>query len=256
MPAARDRRNPRVAVSGTAIERKTTRRMASDSPTTTIPKGRRAWPSLSEMSMATAVSTLGAEGLHCKPQSFTKVSDSDGNVLASKDPDCDQVLDKEIARKTTSVLRQVVAPGATGEKAQVPGREIAGKTGTANDDTNAWFMGYTPQLASAVWQGHMSGTKTMFNAVIKGKRYGEVYGGLFPATIFSTYTKAALEGQRHLPHVDVAVENAGLPPLRAPVPPAVPARRHGGQQHDHHDGFLHERIPGRTVGHLVEPILS
>ena len=172
------------------------------------------------LSMATAVSTLGAEGLHCKPQSFTKVSDSDGNVLASKDPDCDQVLDKEIARKTTSVLRQVVAPGATGEKAQVPGREIAGKTGTANDDTNAWFMGYTPQLASAVWQGHMSGTKTMFNAVIKGKRYGEVYGGLFPATIFSTYTKAALEGQpnKHLNDGKQSSQPSSSPSSKSPSP--------------------------------------
>ena len=82
---------------------------------------------------------------------------------------------------------------------------------------------------------------------------------LHPVTFLHTHlrhTSAALEGQRHLPHVDVAEENAGVLSLRTPVLPAVPARRHGGQQHDHHDGFLHERIPGRTVGHLVEPILS
>lgn len=148
------------------------------------------------LSMASAVSTLAADGLHCKPQSFTKVSDSNGKVLASKDPECDQVLDKELARKTTSVLKQVVgSPEGTGKNAQVPGREVAGKTGTANDDTNAWFMGYTPQLASAVWQGHMSRTKSMFNSTINGKQYREVYGGLFPSMIFSDYTKAALEGQ-------------------------------------------------------------
>ncbi|WP_297882529.1 hypothetical protein, partial [uncultured Campylobacter sp.] len=82
------------------------------------------------------------------------------------------------------------------------------------------FMGYTPQLASAVWQGHMSGTKTMFNAVIKGKRYGEVYGGLFPATIFSTYTKAALEGQpnKHLNDGKQSSQPSSSPSSKSPSP--------------------------------------
>ena len=89
-------------------------------------------------------------------------------------------------------------------------------------------------------------------------QYRQHLARLNPVTflrIHLRHTPAALEGQRHLPHVDVAVENAGVLSLRTPVLPAVPARRHGGQQHDHRDGFLHERIPGRTVGHPVEPIL-
>ncbi|MDO4888624.1 MAG: transglycosylase domain-containing protein [Actinomycetaceae bacterium] len=146
------------------------------------------------LSMATAVATLGAEGKHCKPMSFTEAKTKSGEVVAKRDPQCEQVLDQEIARQTTSVLKTVVSPDGTGKNAQIAGHEVAGKTGTANDDTNAWFMGYTPELGTAVWQGHQDRTKSMLNAVINGKQYGEVYGGLFPATIFSQYMTQALEG--------------------------------------------------------------
>jgi penicillin-binding protein len=145
--------------------------------------------------MAVAPSTLAAGGQYCAPTSYTEVKDAEGKTIITKKPDCRQVLDKSVARQTTEVLKNVISPGATGEKAQLSGREAAGKTGTANDDTNAWFIGYTPQLATAIWQGHQKGHRSMMNSVINGRYYHEVYGGLFPATIFSQYMTTALSGQ-------------------------------------------------------------
>ena len=147
------------------------------------------------LSMAVATSTLAAGGQYCAPTSYTEVKDADGKTIITKKPDCRQVLDKSVAHQTTEVLKNVISQGATGEKAQLSGREAAGKTGTANDDTNAWFIGYTPQLATSIWQGHQKGHRSMMNSVINGRFYHEVYGGLFPATIFSQYMTTALSGQ-------------------------------------------------------------
>ena len=105
------------------------------------------------------------------------------------------MLDKEVARETTSVLKQVVSNGATGESAQVAGREVAGKTGTSNKDYDAWFMGYTPQLATAIWHGYTEGQISMMDKKINGRYYHEVYGGLFPSQVFSDYLPQALDGQ-------------------------------------------------------------
>ena len=85
--------------------------------------------------------------------------------------------------------------GATGESAQVAGRQVAGKTGTSNNDWDAWFMGYTPQLGTAIWHGHTEGQISMINSVINGVYYYEVYGGLFPAQVFSSYLTQALADQ-------------------------------------------------------------
>ena len=147
------------------------------------------------LSMATAAASLAAEGNACEPLAFTRIDDADGNVITEKQPSCRQVLDPEVVRETTSVLKYVVQPGATGARAVVPGREVAGKTGTADDDTDAWFMGYTPQLGTAIWQGHMSGQTSMFNSTINGSFYRQVFGGLFPSMMFSQYTSRVLDGQ-------------------------------------------------------------
>ncbi|VEI13165.1 Penicillin-binding protein 1A [Trueperella bialowiezensis] len=148
------------------------------------------------LSMANAMATIAADGKYCKPLSFTKITDSDGNVIATNEPECRQVIDAELARQTTSVLQTVVAPNATGSRAVLSGdRPAAGKTGTANMDWHAWFMGYTPQLATAVWQGHHEGYISMFNSVINGQYHYEVYGGLYPAQTFKAFMDAALADQ-------------------------------------------------------------
>jgi penicillin-binding protein 1A len=69
------------------------------------------------------------------------------------------------------------------------GRPAAGKTGTAENWHDAWFCGYTPQLATAVWMGHPAGQIPMYN--VGGVR---VVGGTYPAQIWSSFMKKALEG--------------------------------------------------------------
>ena len=155
------------------------------------------------LSFANAMATLAADGEYCEPMSFTTVKDNAGTIIAEKTPACRQVFDADLMRQTTSVLEHVVAKGSTGENAILSGgRDAAGKTGTANNDWHAWFVGYTPQLATAVWQGHMDGNISMFNTRINGRFYGEVYGGLFPAKSFKAYMDAALAGQPNIPFQD------------------------------------------------------
>ncbi|NLG55148.1 MAG: PASTA domain-containing protein, partial [Rhodococcus sp.] len=133
------------------------------------------------------------DGNRCEPLSFTKITDANGNDIAVNEPECRQVIDAELARQTTSVLEEVVEPGSTGSRAILAnGRPVAGKTGTANMDWHAWFMGYTPQLATAVWQGHHEGYISMFNSVINGQFHQEVYGGLYPAMTFKMFMDTAL----------------------------------------------------------------
>src|SRR5207245_4792619 len=78
---------------------------------------------------------------------------------------------------------------ATGTAANI-GRPDAGKTGTATDFRNAWFVGYTPELATAVWMGYRDANRAMRG--VHGVAL--VTGGSLPATIWSTYMKAVLAG--------------------------------------------------------------
>ncbi len=116
-----------------------------------------------------------------------------------------QVLDPENNATLTWMLQQVVEDG-TGERAAIPGRAIAGKTGTTENYGDAWFVGYTPQLAVAVWVGYPKKLKPM-ETEFEG---GPVAGGTYPALIWNTFAESAL---RHM----------GEPPASFPAPPYKPA---------------------------------
>lgn len=149
---------------------------------------------ITPISMAEAVATLSNDGVHCNPLPYSLITTTDGDKVSEPQPTCKRALSEEVARETTAVLSQVVTNGATGERAQVPGYKVAGKTGTANRDTDAWFVGYTPNLAAAYWQGHQGQQKSMFHSRINGRYYSQVYGGLIAAKMFSDYMKVALRG--------------------------------------------------------------
>ncbi len=149
------------------------------------------------LSMANAAATLAANGKQCKPISFTLIKDVKGKVLAKQEPQCTQALDAEIAKKANNTLQQVVISGS-GVAANL-GRPTAGKTGTTNNAANSWFVGYTPDFASAVWLGHMGSTKPMLHIRINGRYFETVYGSTLPAQIFGAYGRAYLQGTQPRP---------------------------------------------------------
>jgi penicillin-binding protein 1A len=150
----------------------------------------------SPLDMATAFSTLAADGVRHDPVFVTRVEDAKGHVLFTAKTDGERVVDPQVARTVTDILRGVVTKG-TGTRARIPFREVAGKTGTTDEKKNAWFAGYTPQLVAAVWMGDplcqsvVNGQKTCLPMRSVGS-VGAVYGGTYPAMIWQKFMAAAL----------------------------------------------------------------
>jgi membrane peptidoglycan carboxypeptidase len=169
---------------------------------------------VSPLDMATAYATLAARGTYCKPIAITEVADASGRVLGQVTPSCSSVMSESTADTVTSVLRGVISSG-TGRGADI-GRPAAGKTGTTNGPTAAWFDGYTPDLSAAVWVGYPTDPAKHPLRHVHGVKI--VYGGTFPATIWRTIMTAAHDGR---PVRDFAAPPVvALPP--APVAPVVP----------------------------------
>ena len=149
--------------------------------------------SVSPLDMASAYATLAAQGMYCKPTPILSVLAPGQDELVIE-PDCHQVLEPDVANTVTSVLRGVIDgthPHRTGKGATI-GRPAAGKTGTTNGPTAAWFDGYTPDFAAAVWMGYPTRPADHPLRNIHGRRI--VYGGSFPATMWRKIMLAAHEG--------------------------------------------------------------
>jgi membrane peptidoglycan carboxypeptidase len=159
---------------------------------------------VSPLAMAGAYATFPARGLYCPPRAVTSITDASGKELAVPAQSCTQVLEPEVADTVNSVLRGVVEggpAGSTGRRAAI-GRPVAGKTGTTNGSKAAWFVGYTPQLATGVWLGDPGApgrpVRELRRVVIDGEWYRQVYGGSIPAEIFSDMMQAALAGKEEV----------------------------------------------------------
>lgn len=143
---------------------------------------------VSPLEMASAYQTLANKGRHCEPFAVSRVEDAEG-VLYRHKAECHQVVDPEIAAQVTSMLQGVVTlPGATGTAASI-GRPVAGKTGTTQEYSNAWFVGYTPQVSTAVWVGFPGNPDPL------DRYFGtSVFGGSIAAPIWHTYMTRVMAG--------------------------------------------------------------
>jgi penicillin-binding protein 1A len=141
---------------------------------------------VSPLEMASAYATLADGGVHIPPRAVTKVTDKDGKLVWQPEELKAQVLPADVAALETAILTQVVDRG-TGVGARL-GRPAAGKTGTAQDYHDAWFVGYTPELATAVWVGFPQAEIPMVPPTTRQT----VLGGSFPASIFQLYMSQAL----------------------------------------------------------------
>jgi membrane peptidoglycan carboxypeptidase len=164
-------------------------------------------PNVGVLDMASAFGTLANQGVHCAPFSIAKIVGPDGRTLYNHKPDCHQVIEQGIANQVVDMLRAVVT-GGTGTAAALPGRPVAGKTGTTDDYKSAFFNGLTPQLATSVWVGFPRKPTPMPHLSPSG---GPVFGGTYPAMIFRQYMEAALQG--------LPVESFPAPPHRRPPDP-------------------------------------
>ena len=106
---------------------------------------------VSVLDMASAYGVLANKGVRCPAYSIARIESPDRKLYEHRSS-CTQVIEPKIAATVTAMLRGVVT-GGTGIAAALPGRPVAGKTGTAQDYKSAFFNGYTPQMATSVWVG-------------------------------------------------------------------------------------------------------
>ena len=166
--------------------------------------------------MAAAFAVFANRGLQQPATPVVKVTDAHGNVLEDNTRrEGRRVLSEDVADNVNDVLKDVVQYG-TGTAADI-GRPngTAGKTGTSEDFGDAWFVGYTPALSTAVWMGY-SDSRQRPLANVKG--VSRVYGGTIPARTWSSFMRGALQDA---PLADFAPP-APLPGDIAPPPPPAP----------------------------------
>ena len=142
---------------------------------------------VSVLDMATVAATLATGGIHREPSAVVRIVDRDGVVVWERpDPVGERVLDEEVAWQVTLALEEVVQRG-TGVGANLQ-RPTAGKTGTSQDSADAWFTGFTPDMAAAVWVGFPEGRVPM----VPPRTRITVEGGTWPAEIFARFGVRAL----------------------------------------------------------------
>jgi penicillin-binding protein 1A len=219
-------------------------------PVPSIPLGTQP---VSPLEMASVYATFAAEGVHHDPIFINEVRSAEGKVLLKAEPHPSQAVSPQVARTVTDVLQGVIA-GGTGTAAAI-GRPAAGKTGTASEWRDAWFCGFTPTLATAVWMGAPDAEVPM--TAVPG--VGKVTGATFPARIWSAFMGPATESAGPVgftapdgaqwpaptkigelpPGAVVPGQPVALPaPVPAPAPPPppkpAPAPSGGGGKHPHH----------------------
>ena len=147
------------------------------------------------LEMASGFQTLANGGVHCPPYSVESIVGDKGELYVHGD-DCAPAIKPDIAHQISAMLQSVVQSG-TGTAATLGTWPVAGKTGTANGNTNVWFMGYTRQVVTAVWVGSPGEPYSM----------GDVFGGTLAAPIWRSYMARVMQG---------------MPAEGFPAPPAPP----------------------------------
>lgn len=190
---------------------------------------------MSPLDMASGAQTLANGGLHHEPWFIAEVRNADGEVLYSQQVNgpavtvttrgvpitevVQPVMQKAAADHAVDVLKQTLIRGTARRSALADGRAAAGKTGTQDRNTNAWFVGFTPQLATAVWVGDPKGYTPMnrrtvpeFRADLAAIGANGVVGALYPARIWKSFMDRV--------HESMSDDFAGTrPDWDAPPPP-------------------------------------
>ena len=170
--------------------------------------------SVNPLGMASGYGTIANNGQHHPPVAITRIEDPTGKVLYRDRSRSKLAVDPTAAYITTTALEQVITRGTAASNGQIS-RPAAGKTGTAQEYRDAWFVGYTPDLVAAVWVGYPEGQiemKSGCSVTFIGEREVcrntriTVTGGSWPTMIWRNFMVEALSG---VPATDFAAPSGG-----------------------------------------------
>ncbi|MCF3960407.1 transglycosylase domain-containing protein [Streptomyces fuscigenes] len=184
---------------------------------------------VSPLTMANAYATFANKGVYCSPVAVLSITDTHGKSLPVPKSECKQAMSEHTATVLNSLLKGVVEDG-TGTLAGLTDRDSAGKTGTTDDINAAWFVGYTSDMAGAVWVGGPSGNVSMRNITIGGQYHQQVMGADTPGPIWKAAMSGALAGTTSPP-----LPTINLPDMKK-KDPKPPKGDHGGKPGGGDDG--------------------
>lgn len=150
---------------------------------------------VSPLEMASAYTVLASGGWHVDATVVERVVDRDGRELLRRTHEPDPAVEPAVVGEVRDILQDVVAEG-TGRAAQLPGWDPAGKTGTSQQNADAWFVGTVPTLTAATWLGHPDGSQPV----------EDLTGGTAAAPMWQAFMAEALEGVPPVPFVEVPDE--------------------------------------------------
>ncbi|MDQ2755490.1 MAG: transglycosylase domain-containing protein [Actinomycetota bacterium] len=177
---------------------------------------------VSPMTVANAYGIMAAGGKLCTADPIVSITDSSGKALAIPKPgtsNCKQVVDPGVAAGVAQIMKATLesAQGGTASRSALDNlRVAAGKTGTSDGNNETWFVGYTPQLVTAVWTGTpLDNTRVLDNISLAGQFYPVVYGSAISAPIWKGIMDAALAGQPNLdfPAPPANIANGNIQPF-------------------------------------------
>ncbi|WP_186785354.1 transglycosylase domain-containing protein [Streptomyces misionensis] len=195
---------------------------------------------MSPLTMASAYATFASRGMYCTPiaiESITQTTGSRVKSLPVPKSTCSRAMSEKTADTVSTLLKGVVEDG-TGQQAGLGDRPSAGKTGTTDERFAAWFVGYTPNMAGAVWVGDPQHRRRMINITIGGVPHDKVFGGEVPGPIWRDMMNGALEGK--------PVQDFNLVD--------IPDDNNPGNGHDRGNGGQHGGTtgdPGQVIGGLL-----
>lgn len=212
------------------------------------------------MTLANAYATLASGGKYCEPSPIVSITTPDKKQVKVPGPQCKQVISKDVAAGVSELLKGTLRPGGTASRVwNVAERPAAGKTGTTEKHNQAWFVGYTPQLSTAVWIGNVQvADKYGQFYSLNGKCFGEygcfgnVFGGTVAAPVWAATMKKLSAGLpvRDFPAPSDAVRRGNLDPLpsvvgRTPTEAAAILKAAGFDSHV--AGYVESTAPKGTV---------
>jgi len=181
---------------------------------------------ISPLSMASGYATLANRGEYCAPYPIERIEGPDGRIIWEHNGECERVIDTDIADRAVDLLAGPVEEGGTAPGANLGQWPTRGKTGSTNDNRDAWFVGFIRQLATAAWIGYpnndrvfaseeqalaacgearvrednprvcrrpSSDTQLLRDVTIAGQNYSRVFGGTLPAPMWTDYMSTVVE---------------------------------------------------------------